>query len=331
MKQESQPVQGLSAPQATSLSAMVDGADLAPAPSLSQSAIIKLALLGGLFILMHFRQFPVLWDTWWHNPNWNHGIVIPLFSLYLLYSRRNEILSAPCKRSYFGLALFLLFTVAGVVAYYPMLNTWGTNICMVLTLFGLVLYLCGWRIIALTWLPILFLLFALPISDNIYVKVAGPLQALAAKYSAIILNLLGARIEVAQSRLTIHSLGGFIHPLEVAEACSGVRSLLAFVALGVAWAYLENRPVWQRAILVAATVPVAVACNILRVTITATMFVIDKPELGTDFMHEFTGLLMLIPAFLIFWGLSGLLKRIFVEVEDEEEPSEPAATGEPKP
>ena len=129
------------------------------------------------------------------------------------------------------------------------------------------------------------------------------------------------------STLHVTSWSGEVHPLRVAEACSGVRSLMAYLALGMAWAYLENRPVWQRVILVLCAVPIAIVTNVLRVTITSTMYVLDMPELGSKFMHEFTGMLMLLPALLLFWALSKLLQGLFVEVEEDED-TEPRSTKE---
>ena len=94
-------------------------------------------------------------------------------------------------------------------------------------------------------------------------------------------------------------------------------------ALSVATAYLDDRPNWQRIVLVAMGVPIAVICNVLRVVTTSTMYYLDRPELGHGFMHTFTGMLMLAPALLMLWGLSWLLRNLFVEAEDE--PDEPGS------
>jgi exosortase/archaeosortase family protein len=103
-----------------------------------------------------------------------------------------------------------------------------------------------------------------------------------------------------------------------------MRLLMAFLALGVAMAYIERRPLWQRLVLMGMGIPVAVFTNVLRVTITSYMFVLDRPELGKDFMHEFTGMLMLGPALAMLWLLGWLLQVMFVEEGDEtdEEPSD---------
>jgi exosortase len=196
---------------------------------------------------------------------------------------------------------------------------------MPIVLFGLVLYVAGPAVAKLSALPIFYLCLAMPIPRLWYTQLATPLQELAAQSSCLLLRLFGVVIRVTASRLEIVSQSGRTYDLTVVEACSGVRSLIAYVALGVAWAYLETRPVWQRVALVLAAVPIALLCNVLRVAVTCSMFVADRPELGRDFMHEFMGLAMLVPAVVLFWLLGRLLGALYVE--DDEEDDQPAPRG----
>jgi exosortase len=240
----------------------------------------------------------------------------------LLYNRRRELSAAPRRACLWGLPLMILALAAQIVSFYPISNLWLCQLCMVAVLFFLVLYLAGPSVLRLTWLPILYLGLAMPIPGYLYAKVSVPLQEVAALGSALILRLFGVEIEVTHSHLKILTQSQIWRDLTVAEACSGVRSLMAYVALGVAWAYLEERPLWQRVVLVAAIVPVAILCNVIRVAITCATYVFDRPELGQKFMHSFTGMVMLIPAVLMFLALSWLLKSLFVDVEPPEGPSE---------
>jgi len=206
-------------------------------------------------------------------------------------------------------------------AAYWIQNPWTCQLSMVFLLFGLVLYLAGPKVIRLTWLPILFLVFALPVPSSVYTKISLPLQNFAAKGAEVLLKLLTVKIKVTASRLDVTGISGKVYPLTVAEACSGMRLLMAFVALSVAMAYLEDRPVWQRVVMVAFGVPIAIVCNVLRVAITCGMCVIDRPELGQKFMHDFTGMVMLIPAFLLLWLLGKFLGALYVEEEEEDDDS----------
>ena len=303
---------------------LADMVDEAAAPTrqatLPTEAIIKAAVVGVLFVLFNMWQFPGLWRAWMDDPNWSHGFVIPLFSVYLLYTRWGDLTAARRRACLWGLPLMLIAMAFVFLGFYPiktaMVRQWG----MVLLLFSLVLYLAGPAVARITWLPIFFLLFAMPIPDMIYRQIATPLQELAAAGSGLLLRLVGVQaVSVSHSNISFLSASGEERNLTVAEACAGMRLLIAFVALGVVMAYITTRPLWQRIILVGATIPIAVLCNVIRVIITCSMFVIDRPELGQDFMHTFTGMMMLGPAFIFLWLLAKLMDSLFVETDEEEE------------
>jgi exosortase len=236
--------------------------------------------------------------------------------VYLLYSRRHELLSARRRTCLWGLPLLILACVFQILGYWVH-NPWSCQVGMTVLLFGLVLYLGGGELAKVTWLPIFFLVFAMPIPEIVYREIAYPLQKLAAHGSAAILKVFGVMIRATESSLQIISRSGKLYTPTVADACSGMRLLMAFLALGVAMAYLEDRPLWQRVVLVLLGIPVAIACNVIRVAITCGMYVLDRPEMGKDFMHEFTGMLMLVPAFGLLWVAGWFMQNIFVEVEEE--------------
>jgi len=279
---------------------------------------IKTAVLAVLFAAMYYWQFPYLVQSWLHDSNWSHAFAIPLFSIYLLYFRRDDLLSAKRRSCLWGLVILLLGIAISLLGVYPIQNRWSSNLGMIIALFGLVFYVAGPRVIRVTWLPIVYLALAMPVSPRIYTAVAYQLQEFAAMVSVQLMRLFGVELTRTASAITVTTISGREETLTVAEACSGVRSLMAFVALAVAWAYIVDRPAWQRTVLVLAAVPVAILCNVLRVTITSSMFVIDHRELGEDFMHTFLGMLMLIPAGIMLWLLSKLLQSIYVEHEEDE-------------
>ena len=177
----------------------------------------------------------------------------------------------------------------------------------------MVLFCCGWEIIKITALPILFLFFAIPLPTRIYVWLTLPMRRWASEVAAAFLNII-PHIDAMATGVVIEGLyKGKSFSLNVAEACAGMRLMMAFFALGVAMAYLDYKPIWQRVILVIAAIPIAIFCNVIRVAITCWMYYIDEPELGQDFMHHFTGVLMLIPAFAMLWVLAWIIQHIFVE------------------
>lgn len=288
------------------------------AEAMSGATLVKIAVLAVLFCWLNFWQFKLLQNKWLIDPNWSHGFLIPLFSLYLLYSRRADLFRAKRRTCLWGLPLLLLGLVQTLAGSNFLQNHYVSHLGLILLLFGMVLYLGGPGVIRVVWLPILFLAFAMPIPDYVYSKIALPLQNMAAASSRLALSPF-VEITAKQSSLMLVSVSGTERPLQVAEACAGMRLLVAFMALGVAMAYLEDRPIWQRVVLVAMGVPIAILCNVVRVIITCLMNYWDRPELGKDFMHSFTGMLMLVPALLMLGGLSWLLRRLFVEEERDED------------
>jgi len=283
----------------------------------------RIALLAALLVALNFWQLRYLVGKWQTDPNWSHGFLIPLFSLYLVYARREDLLSVRWQPCLWGLPIMVLGILIAFAGFYPIRTYWFSQLGMVLEILGLVFYLGGVRVIRVAWLPICYLVFALPIPEMLYTRIAVPLQEFAAKGSTIFLQLMGVEMGVTASHLKIVSQGGNEYGLTVAEACSGIRSLIAYVALGVAWAYLEDRPIWQRVLLVASAVPIAVFLNVIRVTLTCSAYVIDRPELGQDFMHSFMGMVMLVPALALFWLLAKLLDNLFVEVEEADDDADP--------
>ena len=296
--------------------------------SVETSSWLKVAILGLLCVGCYWVQLRQLLNQWLADPNWSHGFIIPLFSLYLLYNWRREIFSAPRRVCLWGwvfiLGAFLIKTWGIIVVH----NTWIPQLTISLLIFGLVLYLCGPKIAIVAFVPVFYLTLAMPWPDSLYQEISGPMQELAAKWSTALLHMFGAEITVTASFLKITSISGEEYPLRVAEACSGMRSLMAFVALGVAMAYVEERPFWQRLVIMIGGVPIALACNILRVAATSAMFVIDKKELGEDFMHTAMGMVLLIPALFLLLLLSRLLNAIYVDVEDDDEDDNPVGSQE---
>jgi len=304
------------------LSSVVDvAADTDELPGrLDRVSLIRTGILAVLFVALHYALADWLVRCWLNKADWSHGFLIPLFSLYLVYSRWQEIQHIPRRPYRPGLVIMVVCLLGEVaVLVSPLRNLWVVGIGMTGMLLALVLYLTGPRVLRVAWLPIVFLVFAIPLPASIYGRIAYPLQELAAEGAVLILQLGGVAISREASNLTLTTKNFDTSSLTVAEACSGMRLLMAFMALGVAAAYVETRPIWQRVVLVLAGVPIAVLCNVIRVTITCYAYYRDEPELGQDVLHTFTGMLMLIPAFGMLYLLGWVLNRMHTEDDDEEE------------
>jgi exosortase len=256
--------------------------------------------------------------TFAFNQDWSHALVIPFISIYYIALKRNVLLATPRRVFWPGLAVlfFALFLYAWFLTPGPTSNDMLQGYSMILALFGLVLFLVGPRMMKVLWFPIAFLVFAVKVSPRYWEEIAWQLQLIAAKCAAVLLNLLGIDAQVSGS--TIHLYRGLqkLESLNVAEACSGLRMLMAFIALGVAMAFLFDRAWWQRLIMCALCVPIAVAVNVGRVTIMGVLN-LWAPDFAHGDMHKFVGLLMLIPALLVYMLLGWVLDKIIIHDEDQ--------------
>jgi len=283
---------------------------------------VKIVVIGGLFYYLFRHEIYGIVRMWLTDGNWSHGFLIPLFSLYFINQRKEEILKLRPKPNYLG--LFLM--VCGIIFYPLNVVHFGYGylrpIGMIATLGAVVLFLGGWGLVRYVWLPVGFLVFAVPLPTRYYVSLTMPMRQLAAKVAAFLLNLVSG-LEATANGVVIDVIyrGQRLEPpLNVAEACSGMRLLMAFLALGVAMAYLHYRPLWQRLVLLASTIPIAVLCNIVRVTATGFIYILIDPSYAQGIYHNLLGLAMLPLAFGLYgflaWFMSNLLVEETAVVED---------------
>ncbi|MHC4571997.1 MAG: exosortase/archaeosortase family protein [Planctomycetota bacterium] len=276
---------------------------------------VKLLIIGALFYYLFHNEIKSIVHRWLTDSSWSHGFLIPLFSLYFINQHKNEILNLQTKPNYLG-----LFFLICAIAFYP-LNVvhfqygYFRPLGMIATLGAIVLFLGGWRLVKYTWLPVGFLVFAVPLPGRYYVKLTMPMRQLAATIAAALFNLVD-QMEATASGVVIDVIykGQRLEPaLNVAEACSGMRLLMAFLALGVAMAYLHYRPIWQRIILLLNTIPIAIFCNIVRVTVTGFIYVLIHPKYAQGIYHDILGMAMLPLAFGLYGFLAWFMSSLFVE------------------
>jgi len=276
---------------------------------------IKTFIILGLFYCVYQNQIDGIVSRWTSDPSWSHGLLIPFFSLYFLNQHKAEILKLKTKPNYLG--LFLL--ICGLV-FYP-LNIvhfqygYLQPLSMVATLGAIVLFLGGWSLVKYMWLPIGYLVFAIPLPQFIYVQITMPMRQWAALVATALLNLVkGIEATVSGVIIDVVYNGQRMEPpIDIAEACSGMRLLMAFVALGVAMAYLHYRPLWQRLILLAATIPIAIFCNIVRVTVSGFIIIFWDAQYAQGIWHDGLGMLMLFLAFGLYGAIAWFMSSLFVE------------------
>ena len=275
-------------------------------------AAVILALTFWLFWRFFAAQFRHAVE---HQADWGHTLIIPLIAGYFVYFSRDRLLAKPFKTTWIGLipivigGAWYMFCWLGPLAVRHH-NLQGAG--LTLTLFGVALLFCGFRAMLFLWFPLLYLcVFGQTVSERAMNLVTFPMQDITARGSHIFLNLIMIDTDRAGNILYIWS-NGEAKPLNIAEACSGMRMLMAFMALGVAMAFTGLRHWWQRIALVAMGIPTAIFVNILRVATLAVLSMFDTDFAAGDF-HTFIGLLWLVPAFLIYLGIMWTLRQLVIE------------------
>ncbi|MFC1604347.1 exosortase/archaeosortase family protein [Planctomycetota bacterium] len=279
---------------------------------------IKILIIAGLFCFLFRNEIEGIINRWLTDSSWSHGFLIPLFSLYFVNQKSREILNLRCKPNYLG----LVFLICGIL-FYPfnivhLQYGYLRSVDMIATLGAIVLFLGGWKLVKHTWLPIAFLIFAVPLPDRYYRELTIPMRQWAATVAGGLLDLV-PELEATAGGVVIDVFykGKPLEPaLDVAEACSGMRLLMAFLALGVVMAYLHYRPLWQRIILLVSTVPIAIFCNVVRVTVTGFIYVLIHPKYAQGIYHDMLGMAMLPLAFGLYGVLAWFMSSLFIDESD---------------
>lgn len=288
-----------------------------PAPSLFEllgtSGLAQLALLSGGVLFVWWAQFQRMVHYWIKNPDWSHGFLIPLFSLYFIHSRRRELAATPRQPSWAGLPIVLL--AVGTYLYCIRIKFgYPQALSIVVVIAGLVLLCCGWRQAVRLAFPVGFLVLALPPPEYIYRQITQPLQQIAAFFGDHLLRLLPNvlidrnGVNIAYEHISTGRAGAFT----VAGACSGMRSLMAFVALGLAMAYFTPRPVWHRILIALVVVPVALFCNVIRVVVTGGLNIFGYEDWAKGSAHSLLGIGTFALGFAIYFGLLFVLDHLYV-------------------
>jgi exosortase len=280
-------------------------------------AIILVAAVYGVF---HVEIYSIV-HRWLTDSSWSHGFLIPFFSLYFINQKKKDILTLQSKANYLGLLFLVCCLVLYPIIVFGYKFGYLMSLMIIPTIGSVVLFIGGWRLVKYTWLPVVYIIFAIPLPASIYNDLTIPMQNLASAVAAQLLSLVsGLEAKASGTIIDVIYKGKVFEPaLNVAEACSGMRLLMAFLALGVAMAYLHYRPIWQRLVLLASTVPIALLCNIVRVTVTGIIYILWDPMYAQGIYHDMLGFLMLPLAFGLYGGLALFMSNLVVEETVQQE------------
>src|SRR5437660_4085294 len=269
-----------------------------PALRVGLVVLVILGLLAGLYggILRNLA-----WQ-WWDDPNYTHGFLVPLFSGFLIWQRRKRLAALPANGNWIGLPVLLAGVGALLLGDFAAEN-FLTRSSLIVVLAGLILFHLGQKAFRVLAFPLLFLFFMVPLPATLFYAMAFPLQTLAARNAAWTLDVLGVPVLLDGNviHLTRLSLG-------VAEACSGIRSLISLFSVAVGWAALSLPGIWALAIFVAAVVPITILANAGRVVITGLIGQWFGVEYAQGFFHTFSSWLVFVFAFVCLLGIHRLIR-----------------------
>jgi exosortase len=244
---------------------------------------------------------------WAHDPNYSHGFFVPLFSLFVVWSEREKLRKLPVAPSATGL-LVLLFGLAVLSAGTLGAELFLSRFSLLLTISGLVVITYGWNYMRAIFFPWIFLLFMIPIPAIILNQITFPLQLLASKAAALALPLMGVPVLREGNIIQLPAMA-----LEVAEACSGIRSLMSLATLAIIYGYLLEPRTSIRVILAFASIPIAVLANSLRIIGTGLLVQYWDPDKAQGFFHEFSGWVIFVVSLVMLFVLHRALQWLWPE------------------
>ena len=266
--------------------------------------LVSSLVIGGLVLFLYQGVLWALGNDWYIDPDYSHGFLVPLLSAYFVWERWDSLKKIPISPSVWGfalLALGLLALIVGVVGA----ELYVQRVSFLLVLSGLVLLLLGWNYLWVLSFPIGFLIFMVPLPAIVVNTIAFPLQLFAAQTASFCLFSLGIPVLREGNLIVLAST-----TLEVAEACSGLRSLLSLLALGTVYGYFSQNILWKRWALVILSIPIAIIANAARVSGTGILAHYFGPESAEGFYHTFEGWLVFIVAFILLFFCGMVLGKM---------------------
>jgi exosortase len=261
---------------------------------------VPFAIIAALLVAVYFRIAIKLFADWYNIPDYSHGFLVPLFAAFLVWDKRKALSATPVNQSWSGVALILFSIVVLILGVYGV-ELFTSRISFVFMLAGLVWTFFGRAMLRELRFPLLVLLLAIPFPAIVFNQITFPLQLMASRLASEILPHLG--VPVLQEGNVIELP---VMKLEVAEACSGIRSLMSLFTLAVFYGYFLEKTTLRRWMLALASIPIAVAANVARIVGTGLCVQYWDPQKALGFFHEFSGWVM----FVISLGFLYLIHRL---------------------
>ena len=270
-------------------------------------ALAGLVLVGAVV----WAFYPSLADMerrWAEDSHYSHGYLVPVFSLALLWLRRDRLRAQRLQPSWWGMPVLLVaagLSLAGGYLYFD----WFNQLALVPTVAGICLLCGGWAALRWSWPSIVFLFFMIPLPYRVQIAMGGPLQRVATLTSTYLLQTLGFPAVADGNVILIDN-----YQIGVVEACNGLGMLLTFFALSTGLVLVIRRSWLDKCVILTSTAAVAVAANVTRITLTATLSKLMGNEAAGVFFHDLAGWFMMPFALGLLLLELAVLRRLFVDV-----------------
>ncbi len=271
---------------------------------INRKSSIQLGIILACMALLYGSVIKGLVYDWIHLPDFSHGFLIPIVSFYFVYERRKQLTTLLPSGQWNGIGLIMigiLLLLLGNLAteYFTM------RFSILVVLGGMILFLLGREFFKDLLFPLIFLIFMIPIPSILMDRITFPMQLFASKVAARSLFLIGIPVLREGNMMILANTS-----LEVAEACSGIRSLISLLALSVVFAYFSQKETWRRILLVLSTFPIAIIANAARVTGTGILAHYYGDKVAQGFFHGFSGWILFVVAFVCLFVVGGLFSKI---------------------
>jgi exosortase len=269
-----------------------------------------LVVASSVLILYHQVLYELAKD-WYNNPDYNHGLVLPIVIFYLVWRQRGKLAATPTAPNNMGL-LVMLVGLGVLFGGELGAEFFLTRLSLLILVVGIIIFLWGTKHLRLVAFPLSLFILAIPLPAVIFYQLTFPLQLIASKMGAGFLEAFRVPVLREGNLIILPNI-----TLEVAEACSGIRSLFSLITLTILYAYFLDEGAFWRVVLITLSIPLALLCNGLRIMGTGVLTQYIDPEAAEGFFHTFSGWFIFVTAlfflFVVHRALTLVRKSIGVQ------------------
>jgi exosortase len=273
--------------------------ELVPAPPGAarngRPSLWQIVILASVVCWLYGPTLYSLVVQWWHDPDFSHGFFVPVFSFFVLWRDRSRFARLKPNPSWGGLVV-LIFGVLTFITGQLGAELFLPRFSLILVIAGLTVLFLGWNFLRAAAFPLAFLVLMIPIPAIVFNQITFPLQLLASRLAAAVLDLCGVPVLREGNLIILPCI-----TLEVAKACSGIRSLISLITLAIIYGYLAEKRLWIRCLLALASVPIAVIANSFRVIGTGLLLQWFNFDTTRDKLHKTWGWIIFVISLLLLY------------------------------